>query len=269
MDSLAWGLLVLLSLVWLLPIGWHGFKSVLIFLSMRGREIEDVSHLRIPPADNIQETVEKIIHLGFKRLGEAHTRLPLATSPSTTWVFVDEQGTTHAEVVDHGHSPMVLFSSNYQDGAVLETGFPLGENIDTSIFRSYTVSTNVKEAYAFHQDQMLDFNNQHGEPQKYATMVDYLHGDAEYRLRHAWRKMRRLFILRFIQSISLFYTLAILLAILTLVDWGNLSSILNVEWFDELFLLLFPAVILTVLCGFASALSSRLIIFRVAEQNIQ
>jgi hypothetical protein len=269
MDSLVWGLLVLISLVWLIPIGWHGFKSVLIFLGTRGREVEDVSHLRLPPAERVQETVEKIIHLGFKRLGEAHTRLPLVPGPTTTWVFVDEHGTTHGEVVDAGHIPMVLFSSNYQDGAVLETGYPLGEKIDTSIFRSFTVRTNICDAYSFHQDQMHNFNKQHGEPQKFSTMVDYLHGDSAYRLRHAWRKMRRLFILRFIQSLSLFYTLAILFAILTLVDWSNLYTFLNADWFDELFLLLLPALIMTILCGIASALNSRLIIFPTAEHNIQ
>lgn len=191
MPNLLWFVLVI-CVVALLFAGLTGAVALLIYLTVRNRRPEDVSAEQIEPPAPAQPLVDALVELGFRRLGESRTRLPLPGVTGTTWILVDGAGTTQAEIV--AHPPMLALTSVYSDEAVVETGYPLGERIDTPRFRAHVVGSGVAEAYQHHLAQAADFGATHGAPQPIASMADYAQWDRSYRLNHAQRKMRRLFI---------------------------------------------------------------------------
>jgi hypothetical protein len=247
-----------LMVVLLVFTGATGGLGLLIYFGTPKRRPSDASHLNLPPPGNFQDTIEKIAVLGFHRLGEIYTRMPLSMSPGPTWIFTDGPMTTQAEIVEI--TPGVFFTSIFYDGSVVETGFPQGENISTTVFLSQTVTTSIDDAYHQHQLSLQEFDKDHGSPQPTQTMDDYLHWDGINRSRHARRKMRRVFIIDLIQVLALLYGIVVSMIVWLL--WQRHASVPEwvTDWDRGLFLLLAPAFaasILSTLVGFIGGRQSR------------
>ncbi len=251
MDSYLFGILVVL----LVFTGATGGLGILIFMGAPKRRPKDASHMKLAPPANAQNTIDRLINLGFHTLGETHTRMPLAMSPGPTWIYVDEQATTEAEILEI--NPGAFFTTEFADGSTVETGFPQGEDITTSNFVSQTVTTNVEDAYQLHLQTVADFQAGHGAPQTVKNMQDYLYWDGVYRSRHARRKMRRVFYIDLAQVLALLYGIVVSLVVWQL--WQRHAPVPQwvTDWDRGLFLLLAPAFTVSVLSIMIGILGSR------------
>lgn len=228
--------------------GWLGWRIVQTYIGVSRRRPVDISLLRTPPSPQIQPIVDTLAKLGFERLGETRTKLPFG-EPGITWLLTDPQTTVVAEVVESDPNAMLLFSTAYDDNAVVETAYPTGERIKTANFRSYPITTSAQDAYAYHREQVADFSAEHGAPSRIEHMASYLRCDAVYRLRYARRALRHYLWAGIAQLAALGYTLVTLLAFISL-SLIDPSSELVVQRYWRMILQL---VLATLISGFAFA----------------
>lgn len=170
-------------------LGWHGWRTVRVCRGVPKHRPVDITYQRIPPSPQTKPIIEALSKLNFKRLGE--TLVKLEKSSGTAWILTNPQATVVAEVVESTPGAMLLFSTTYADEAVVETGYPTGEHIETASFRSHTIATSVQDAYEYQMEQIAEFSNRHGVPRQIGQMSTYLDFDTTYRLHHGMRKMRR------------------------------------------------------------------------------
>jgi hypothetical protein len=247
MSGTLW-VLAIACLVVLLFSGATGAVSIYVYLTVRNRRSEDASVEQIEPLAPAQPLVAALTGLGFRRLGEARTRLALPGGTGIAWVLVDPEGTTQAEVV--ASPPLLALTSVYADEAVVETGYPLGEQIDTPSFRSHTVAGSVEAAYRHHLEQAADFGAAHGAPQRIASMAGYFRWDRSYRLHHAQRKMRRLFLVNGVLPMVAAVYIAVVGAYSLLAGWWQGTGTAAEAHGPQLLLLLAPGLVVTGITGF-------------------
>ena len=180
--------LLITAFVILLLQGLNGIQKLLVILGASKRRPVDISHLQIRPSDKLQTTIAALLKLGFSRLGEL--RLKISGQALDGWIFVSIDKSILTEVTEVSPK-MVLFTTVYIDDAVVETGFPVGEKIETSNYRSHTIISSIEEAYSHHLKQIADFGQRHGIPRKIETINDYLYWDTVFRKKYVWRKMSR------------------------------------------------------------------------------
>jgi hypothetical protein len=202
----------LLVIVILLIVLWNrgrgGIDTLLIRFGAAKRRSMDVSGQEIPVPPELKYTIEALAKLGFKRLGEVQVELPgKRTSFSRLFVSKDQK-----VFVDLAESRILLFTSVFKDDAVVETGFPVGENISGKNFQSHTVTTGMEPALRHQRAQLEAFGKTHGPVRKIKTIPDYQVWEAMYRRRYITRKMLRHTILGFFQLSLLGYGISALLA---------------------------------------------------------
>ncbi len=188
------GLLALGMLYFLLREGWYAWRAIRIYAGIDGRRPDDISHLAPPPPPELQPAVAALQGLGFRRLGETSTPLPIRLRQATSWLFVDADGTTHAEAAPMGKLAVVGLVTAYGDEAAVETLCPIGERIDDPDYRSHTVTASIEAAYRHHAKQAADFATAHGAPRRIENMGDALQWDAVFRRRYARRRGHRLYL---------------------------------------------------------------------------
>lgn len=220
---------------------YAGWRALRIYLGVRKRECT-ISDQPVPPTPSVQPIVARLAALGFQRVGETATQLPGRTRPGITWVLADADGQIHAEVVEHGPGALTCFTSTYGDDAVVETGYPLGEHIESADFRSYAVRDSLEAAYRHQQAQAADFAVRHGTPRRLHDLAEYLTWGGFYRQHYAPRKLRRFFWLGLLRLGAFAYGLLATAAVYLLMPARELHSSLGREWL--LVLLLAPALLL-------------------------
>jgi hypothetical protein len=204
-------ILILIGWLWCVWIpGRAGIVSLLISSGAKKRRPVYISDPPQPVPAEYQAAVDELTNLGFSRLGETLVKIP-SIRPTISRIFISADKLVFAELTEIKIKNSI-FTTVYSDDAVVETGFPFGENIETAFFRSHTITTDLEKAYR-HQVQQLDsFGKIHGAPRKIETMQDYLACDAMYRTQHASRKFRRITRLSILQILALVYGAAVLLA---------------------------------------------------------
>jgi len=251
MEIYLFGLLV----VMLVFTGAVGGLGLLIYWGAPRRRPTNASHLNLPPPANIQSTVDLLVGLGFQRLGEMYTRMPLAMSPGPTWIFTDGTMTTQAEIVEI--TPGVYFTTIFMDGSLVETGFPHGETIATPNFLSQTITTSMDEAFKQHKLSVGDFQTEHDTPQPIRTMDEYLHWDKICRSRYARRKMRRVFIIDLAQVLALLYGIVVSIVVWQLWQGHAPQPQWATNWDRGLFILLVPAFLISIISTLVGFMGSR------------
>jgi hypothetical protein len=195
-------------------LGWHGWRMIRVWRGVSKHRPVDITHQDTPPSSQTKPIIDTLAELSFKRLGETLTEL--GESSGVTWVLIDPQATVVAEVVESDPGAMLLFSTTYTDEAVVETGYPSGERINTSSFRSHTIATSVQDAYTHQMEQIAELGDQHGVPRRVGQMRAYFEVDAIHRLRHARRKLRRYLWMGILHLAALGSSLSMLLVFLLL-----------------------------------------------------
>jgi hypothetical protein len=215
--------LILLTILFLILYnrGKAGFVTLLISFGAGKRRSEDISAQELPVPPELKHAVDSLAKLGFSRLGEVQVKIPGGQSAGSR-IFISKDKRVFAELTE---GRIVLFTTVFPDDAVVETGFPVGENFRTKNFQSRTITTDLEQAYNHQLGQIKGFRKPHGIPRKIATMPDYLAWDVMYRQRHVARKMRRHTWLGFLQTAALGYGIAAALTAVVFLVGAEKNSI--------------------------------------------
>ena len=190
MSGLAITILMLcLSYAILLYMGVNGFVGLQVSLGVRKRRGEDVTHLHLSPSPKLEPMLDTLSRLGFVRLGEIGLKVPWH-SIQYERVFCSPDHSIIAEATEIMPN-MVQFSTTFHDGAVVETVYPMGENINTTDFVSHTITSNVETAYQHHCQLISESSKKHSDPVRMPTIAELLQWEIVYRERYALRKFRR------------------------------------------------------------------------------
>jgi len=175
--------------------------ALAVFRGAGQRRPRDVSHEQRAPSPGAAGLIAALVGLGFRRLGEVEMTLPdtstlgalrRRTARHTAWVLLDGPETTMVEIVD----VVAMFSleTRLADDSIIQTTYPLGEDIDVPGLRSTAVETTPAEAYDHHR-RMVDARASSAiGPVEAHSMGDYLRRDGSYRERFATMFLRRAFI---------------------------------------------------------------------------
>jgi hypothetical protein len=225
--------------------GRTGIDVFFIMLGAKQRRPIDISHLQIIPSNKLQSTIDKLSKLGFISLGQVRVNIRGVQS-ADGWVFISPDKLTHAEATEV-MIDLVIFTTVYFDNAVIETGFPTGERIETDTFRSHTITSDVEKAYHHHTQQIEDFNKLHGIPRKTETMHDYLYWDIMYREKYIWKKSSRHIWISSVKILAFVYSFVVTLIFVS--SWLQLDT--AIAQLDQQLLLLMkiiaPAVLIAVI----------------------
>ncbi len=137
--------LILLTILYLVLYfrGRSGFETLMISIGAGKRRSEDISDPALPVAPELKYSIDALTKLGFSRLGEVQVKIPGGRTAGSR-IFISKNKKVFAELTE---GRIVLFASVFPDDAVVETGFPVGENIHSADFRSHTVTTDMEQAY--------------------------------------------------------------------------------------------------------------------------
>ena len=237
--------------------GRNGIVILLISLGEKKRRLENISHLKLYPPDKLQATIDTLTKLGFSRLGETRIKIS-GVKTLDSWVFVSSDKFTTTDLGETIPN-LVFFNSAFIDNAMVETGFPYGENIETPHFRSRVITSNIEDAYIHQTKQIEDFSKKHGAPRRIETMNDYLYWDIIFREQYSWLKFRRNTLIGIINIISLGYSIVSLLIVIgfLLSPRNNLTT---THYYKNLLFLLIaiaPAVLISLSTPFIAFFSMR------------
>lgn len=186
-----WGMFALIALLALFQVG-----TTLSILSNVGgaknRRPQDISAENRQPTPNAARLIAELNTMGFTRLGETLTKIPLM-GKGVTWLLVSADKTDTAEVIDIGRGmpAMVQFSTVFMDEAVLETSYPIGENQDSALHRARYNTESLASAYQQHLTERAAMQTEHGSPRPISNMPQYQEWDIRYRELHVRKRLGR------------------------------------------------------------------------------
>lgn len=144
------------------------------------RRSYDVSNESQPPPKAVYEMLKILEEIGFVRLGEvAIDVLPL--SKKVTWLLTKNKGMILAEVIKMEDKAACQFTTIFRDESILETSFPIGENIDKPNYRSRKNEVSLQAAFEQHMHHARAIHQQRGNPQAINSISDYLQREGRYR----------------------------------------------------------------------------------------
>ncbi|MBN1284913.1 MAG: hypothetical protein JXB47_05925 [Anaerolineae bacterium] len=168
-------------------------NSLRVYLGAPKRRERDVSYDQHPLSAAAQAIVDQLTPLGFTRLGETATDLP-GHPGQITWYFMSADGTITTEVVSLAmlgkERGIVQFTTVFSDESVLETSYPIGDNLDYPDFYSRKNDESVAAAYEMHRRTAGELQIKHGAPRTVKSMTELLSWAALHRERHVRRKLR-------------------------------------------------------------------------------
>jgi hypothetical protein len=247
--------LLILAYLILVIQGRVGIIILRISSGTKKRRPENISHLQLPPPAELQTRIDILSKLGFSRLGETRIEIPSVKS-SNSWVFVSSDKTIQTDLGETVPD-MVIFNTTYNDKAVVETGFPFGENIETPYFRSHTIISSIENAYLHQVQQVEGFIKKHGIPRRIETMNDYLYWDVIYRERYSGLKMRRNTLLGILNILSFGYGIVSLIIATVLILSHRDNSATTYDYLLFLLIAIAPASLISLSTSFIVLFSIR------------
>jgi len=152
------------------------------------RRVEDISAVAPPVPGPVRDAASVLESLGFAALGVTRTHMPGAAG--ITWYLAGQDGTVMAEVVEYNKGAAVQFTTQFEDGCVVETSTPIGERIRSPRFWTTRAEGGIVEAYEQHQRERTAFLGQvTSVPRRFATIAQVLEAEHIYREQHFRRKM--------------------------------------------------------------------------------
>lgn len=173
---------------------WRSFEITWHFRDRRG---VDISHENRPPPQALTAAIHTLHELGFQRMGELFVPIQVKGDQNVEWVFVDEERTTTATLVNLVETEelplMAQFLSAFPDRFFMETTYPVGERMDLSMGRSMGISSSLESAYRFHLRQLNELSAEHGAPLPYTDMQAVQTHEEVYRQGPGWEANRRVY----------------------------------------------------------------------------
>jgi hypothetical protein len=188
------------------------------------RRSEDVSHRDLPVPIGGLGAAGQLMALGFSRLGETETRLPVKPYAGIVWHFSNAEKTITAEMTEFpGGGILLNFYSVFYDGSIVETGYPAGENIHDRLYRSQKISSSLEDAYRHQLDLMAQWSGEHGSSRRIETMAELLHWEELFRANFAKRKLMASFTRG---TLIPLFLLLVLFSITAIIGYGKI----NIPW---------------------------------------
>jgi hypothetical protein len=189
--AVQWGPLLLLPLF----IGFGLWRLYQAYSMLFRRTAEDISDRNVPPPPATLLLVNQLSALGFHRLGEIEFRwLDPRIKPDKEWVFANEDGEVVAEVSTIASvNPAVFLTTQFSDGAQIETGFPYGMNLNEVDYQAHALSTSLEKGYQYHLAQVQQQRKIHGAPEKIDHMDGAFRVDERRRIKFNRYKLKTLF----------------------------------------------------------------------------
>lgn len=174
-------LLVIAGLLWVsqamsLVTSWRIYRGAV------DRRVVDITAQNRPVHERALPMHSGLLQLGFRRLGETDTPLP-GRRESLTWVYINGDASITAELVAI-NVIAVQFNTVFADQAVLETSFPIGENMQRENYRSVKGDGGISATLDQHIEVAREMVLEHGRPIALDTMATYLAWDVQYRQIH-------------------------------------------------------------------------------------
>lgn len=140
----------------------------------------------------VQVAARELEELGFQRVTVIEVHLPEHQAVSNVWYYINLEKDVSVELIEYGDKAAVQFTTWYDDDSVVETSYPIGENIDTNNFRSHFSKTGISDAYHLHREQMHKFAmKKFSIPIPINSLDKYTECEAKYQIKHKPIKFRR------------------------------------------------------------------------------
>lgn len=168
------------------------FRIVQLYVGVRDRRLTDGSSFAPPAPPAVASAAERLVQLGFERIGERTLVLP-GEKRRFEWNLVDRATTTYVALVPTtasvGGVLMACYSA-FADGSFVQTTWPKGATIQRPDLVTTAVTGSLEDALAMHISIVAKFSRLHGQPLPNGSMADLLARDATYRTRHGGATLR-------------------------------------------------------------------------------
>lgn len=147
----------------------------------------NVTSKNIMMPTNIRPLWDSIRGLGFTRLCEISKEVQGAGAQFQRF-FSSPDGRVTALIIDK--SGMVGFLSFFGEETILQTTFPLGQNLDAPHYRSRFCEESVEIAYQFHLNEVLEFEQKYGKPLLIENIGHIIHWDKIDNQKHSTPQLK-------------------------------------------------------------------------------
>lgn len=195
-----------------------------MILGVAKRSPKDVGQLAIPPSPMALNLIVFLQSIGFHRLGEAQVTLP-GGKPFVYHLLVHADRSILAEVT----SSIVSFSTHFDENVLVVTDCPKGENINTPDYQSHTITTNLGDAFYYHQQQSEKFKTRFGAPAALSNMADYLQWEQIGRENYGIAKLKRFLIMDWVNFGLSIYGVVILAGMVLIRYFQPIPIFINIS----------------------------------------
>lgn len=180
------------SIVLLLALAPGAIRTWLTYTGTRARRQEDFTGRAPMPEPAAAERINQLHALGYRRLGETVTRMPVGEQVAR--ILASADGTAYAMVLEGFDSVPGLtgFFSAWPDGTWVGTIHPRGDPLEIDGLRLRVETGTLAEAEASHRAAVTDLAGRLGGPRHVRGLADVLALDADYRTRFGGRELRPL-----------------------------------------------------------------------------
>lgn len=229
------------------------WRSIQAYLTAPRLSSTDVTAQNLPPMPEIAPTIDRLVGLGFHRLGELQIYLSPGKPGLIIWLFVNDERTTAAQIMFLNKRVFRAFDSRFGDESLITTmqivAYPNLPTIEEWGYRLHHVMTDVEGTYRHHQTQLADLSLDHGVPLRFETVDDYQRSGEIYRSRYSRRVLHPMLLrdavlpLAWIVSMLLAYIPSKLLMSTNLLGIPPLPGFISIMPWLSIVLLLISALI--------------------------
>lgn len=137
----------------------------------------DLSSENVPIPEEMDGIYRELLGLGFQRLGEiGFVYEEMFEYMDIVWILKNRNSKVVATLVLPNQSTLdnvVHLTSVWQNSALIETTYPVGDPISDSKFFSRVVETDVRDTYRIHQRHMDKFSHLYGDALTFSRFADW------------------------------------------------------------------------------------------------
>lgn len=212
-DRILLTVLLAISLVLLLLVMPAAIRTWATYAGTRSRRQEDFTGRAPDPEPEEAERMSALEALGYRRLGETVTRMPVGEQLAR--ILVADDGAAYVILIEaYTAAPgLTGFFSAWPDGTWLGTIQPRGDPLEIAGLRLRIETGTLAEAAMSHRAAVTQLAGRLGEPRRVRTLSDMLALDADYRTRFGGRELRPM-VARSLAPACVLLVTAIVLALL-------------------------------------------------------
>jgi hypothetical protein len=161
------------------------------FFKLKPLWVKEISSIQMP--ETTLEIDQILRALCYQAIGGLQFKLRTRREIAEDWLYISQNGETYVAAADLGKGfPVVVqFATCFADDSVIETCYPVGENIKTARFQSRFAAHSLVGAHNYHLQQIASCQPLHGRPYITRTIADIRQQNAIYRKAYQRRRNMR------------------------------------------------------------------------------